>query len=109
MIDYSFRRFFILHNVYYYISSCLNDSQLHIWRAVRRKKQPGLFSRAMILLALPHRKGEVRSRETTMTPLNVPSSALKGRALFSLIFFTSPGLLAAVNGADTTKKPPTRP
>lgn len=39
-----------------------------------------------------------------MIPLNVPYSALKGRALFSLIFFTSPGLLAAVNSADKTKK-----
>ena len=58
----------------------------------------------MILLALPLRKGEVRSRDTKMIPLNVPYSALKGRALFSLIFFTSPGLLAAVNSADTTKK-----
>ena len=39
-----------------------------------------------------------------MIPLNVPFSALKGRALFSLIFLTSPGLLAAENSADKTKK-----
>ncbi|MDU7869934.1 MAG: hypothetical protein E7J78_22785, partial [Pantoea sp.] len=39
-----------------------------------------------------------------MIPLNVPFSALKGRALFSLIFFTSPGLVAAENSATQTKK-----
>jgi iron complex outermembrane receptor protein len=87
----------------------LNDSQLHIWRALRRKKQPGLFFRAMILLALPLRKGEVRSRDTKMIPLNVPYSALKGRALFSLIFSPHRDYWQRLIAPIKQRKPLTRP
>jgi iron complex outermembrane receptor protein len=85
----------------------LNDSQLHI--CTHSGVTTEVYFQGNDFIGFTSRKGEVRSRDTKMIPLNVPYSALKGRALFSLIFFTSPGLLAAENSADNTKKPLTRP
>ena len=53
-------------------------------------------------------RGEVRSRETTMTPLNVPSSGIKRACAFHSIFFTFTGIIGSGCGAGYNKKPPTR-